>query len=452
MSSPRILVVDDEADIRGLLSEILAEEGYEVEAAADAASAKRACARQEPDLVLLDIWMPDMDGITLLREWSEKHSVRCPVVMLSGHGTVETAVEATRLGAFDFVEKPLSIAKLLRTVERALEAGRRKRQAQRTLIPPLVTPVGKSRLMQKLREQVQQVAGHDAPVLLIGEPGTGREAFARYMHSLGPRSAGPFVTVTCASLDDANAAARLRGTAAPGEGEPGYYAQATGGTLFLNGIEDLTAAAQRVLIADLEQGGWQREGGGERRPFDMRIVAGAAPGHDNPGASLRRDLLAHLEVISIRIPPLREYAEDVPDLLRHYVDRLVDEEGMPFRKFSVAAQNRLRNYPWPGNVGELRNLVQRVLIIGGPEEIGLDEIEQQLVTQQAPDEPLVKQDLLALPLREAREQFERAYLLQQLMLCNGKVGLLAKRVGMERTHLYRKLRSLGVDFRQITED
>jgi DNA-binding NtrC family response regulator len=452
MSSPRILVVDDEADIRGLLSEILTEEGYEVEAAADAASARRACVRQEPDLVLLDIWMPDMDGITLLREWSEKHSLRCPVVMLSGHGTVETAVEATRLGAFDFVEKPLSIAKLLRTVERALEAGRRRRQPQRTLIPPLVTPVGKSRLMQKLREQVQQVASHDAPVLLVGEPGTGREAFARYMHSLGPHAAGPFVAVTCASLDDATAAAKLRGTVADGSSEPGSYEQANGGTLFLSGIEDLSTGAQRVLLADLEQGGWQPEGGGERRRFAMRIAAGAAPGHDGPAVGLRRDLLAHLEVISIRIPPLREYAEDVPDLLRHYVDRLVDEEGMPFRKFSVAAQNRLRNYPWPGNVGELRNLVQRVLIIGGPEEIGLDEIEQQLVTQQTPDEPLVKQDLLALPLREAREQFERAYLLQQLMLCNGKVGLLAKRVGMERTHLYRKLRSLGVDFRQITED
>ncbi len=453
MTSPRILVVDDEADIRRLLSEILVEEGFEVEMAADAAAAKRACARQEPDLVLLDIWMPDMDGITLLREWSEKHSLRCPVVMLSGHGTVETAVEATRLGAFDFVEKPLSIAKLLRTVERALEAGRRRRQAQRTLIPPLVAPVGKSRLMQKLREQVQQVAGHDAPVLLVGEAGTGREAFARYMHMMGPRATGPFVAVTCASLDDATAALKLRGSVTEGKVQSGYYEQAGGGTLFLGGIEDLSAAAQRLLLADLEQGGWQREGsGGERTPFNLRIVAGAGPGHENAAIGLRRDLLAHLEVISIRIPPLREYTEDVSDLLRHYVDRLVDEEGMPFRRFSVAAQNRLRNYPWPGNVRELRNLVQRLLIIGGPEEIGLAEIEQQLVTQQAPDEPLVKQDLLALPLREAREQFERAYLLQQLMLCNGKVGLLAKRVGMERTHLYRKLRSLGVDFRQITED
>ncbi len=451
MSSPRILVVDDEADIRGLLSEILAEEGYEVEVAADAASARRAAARQEPDLVLLDIWMPDMDGISLLREWNEKNSLRCPVVMLSGHGTVETAVEATRLGAFDFVEKPLSIAKLLRTAERALEAGKRRRQANRSLIPPLVAPVGKSRLMQRLREQVQQVAGHDAPVMLVGEAGTGREAFARYMHSLGPRASGPFVALTCASLDDANAAARLRGSGAGGK-EPGVYEQAQGGTLFLGGVEDLTPNAQRLLLADLKQGGWQQGGEGEVVPFGMRFVTGALPGHDGPASGLRRDLLAHLEVISIRIPPLREYAEDVPDLLRHYVDRMVDEEGMNFRRFSVAAQNRLRNYPWPGNVRELRNLVQRMLIIGGPEEIGLDEIEQHLVAQQAPDEPLVKQDLLALPLREAREQFERAYLLQQLMLCNGKVGLLAKRVGMERTHLYRKLRALGVDFRQAPEE
>jgi len=452
MSSPRILVVDDEADIRGLLSEILAEEGYDIEVAADAAAARRAAARQEPDLVLLDIWMPDMDGITLLREWNEKNSLRCPVVMLSGHGTVETAVEATRLGAFDFVEKPLSIAKLLRTAERALEAGKRRRQAQRTLVPSLVAPVGKSRVMQKLREQVQQVAGHDASVMLVGEPGTGREAFARYMHSLGPRAAGPFVSVTCASLDDANAIARLRGGPAGGGAEPGAYEQARGGTLFFGGVEDLTPNAQRLLLADFEQRGWQRAGAGPVIPFEERFVTAAVPGHDGAAGGIRRDLLAHLEVISIRIPPLREYAEDVPELLRHYVDRLVDEDGMPFRRFSVAAQNRLRNYPWPGNVKELRNLVQRVLIIGGPEDIGLEEIEQHLVAQQAPDEPLVKQDLLALPLREAREQFERAYLLQQLMLCNGKVGLLAKRVGMERTHLYRKLRSLGVDFRQITED
>ncbi len=448
MSASKILVVDDEADIRGLLSEILIDEGYEVEVAENAAAARRARSREEPDLVLLDIWMPDTDGITLLREWSAKQGLKFPVVMLSGHGTVETAVEATRLGAFDFVEKPLSIAKLLRTVEHALEAGRRRKQQQRTLIPSLVTPVGKSKLMQQLRDNISKVAAHETPVLLVGEAGTGREAFARYLHSLGPHASEPFETVTCASLDDETAARQLRGTAE----EPGAYRRAEGGALFLNGLEDLSPASQRLLLADLEEGSYCPVGVSGRRPLNLRLIAAVQPGFDAADGGVRRDLIAHLEVLTVRIPPLRDYAEDVPDLLRHYVDRLVDEERLPFRKFSVAAQNRLRNYPWPGNVRELRNLVQRVLILGGSEEIALEEIEQQLATQQTPDEPLVKQDLLALPLREAREQFERAYLMQQLSLCNGKVGALAKRVGMERTHLYRKLRSLGVDFRQTGDD
>jgi two-component system nitrogen regulation response regulator NtrX len=454
MSAQRILVVDDEADIRDTLREILGDEGYDVSVAADAAAARAAVARQEPDLVLLDIWMPDTDGISLLREWSESHQLRFPVVMLSGHGTVETAVEATRLGAVDFAEKPLSLAKLLRTVERALEAGRRRKQAQRTLIPPLVAPVGRSRLMQQLREQVQQVAVHDAPVLFIGEVGTGREAFARYMQAIGPKASEPFVSVTCAGLDDDTAAQRLRGREHDGAvTERGFYDESDGGTLLLTGLEDLTPAVQRMLVADLEDGGYTRVGGSERQPLRMRMVATARPGiESDPGESVRRDLVGHLNVITLRVPPLRDYAEDVPDLLRHYVDRLVDEEKLGFRRFSVAAQNRLRNYPWPGNVRELRNLVQRLLLVGGGEEITLEEIERELAVQQPADEPLVKQDLLALPLREAREHFERAYLLQQLMLCNGKVGQLAKRVGMERTHLYRKLRSLGVDFRQISDD
>src|SRR5499426_1476390 len=186
MSNAHILVVDDEADIRTLLKEILSEEGYEVDVAANAAQARASRARQSPDLVLLDIWMPDVDGISLLREWSASTTDGCPVVMMSGHGTVETAVEATRLGAFDFVEKPLSLAKLLRTVERALDSGRNKRQVTRTLVPPLIAPVGRSRVMQALREQVQQVAPHDTPLLIVGEPGSGREAFARYIHSISP--------------------------------------------------------------------------------------------------------------------------------------------------------------------------------------------------------------------------------------------------------------------------
>src|SRR5437868_12485922 len=208
MSSARILVVDDESEIRGLLKEILADEGYEVDVAADAAEARVRRTQHDPDLVLLDIWMPDTDGITLLREWTQPNGSSCPVVMMSGHGTVETAVEATRLGAFDFVEKPLSLAKLLRTVERALDAGKRKRQSGKLLTPALMVPVGKSKQMQQLRTELQQIAANPSSVLLVGEPGSGREAFARYLHERSPRAGHPFVTLIASSLREADAESR----------------------------------------------------------------------------------------------------------------------------------------------------------------------------------------------------------------------------------------------------
>ncbi|MGC4029394.1 MAG: sigma-54 dependent transcriptional regulator [Steroidobacteraceae bacterium] len=453
MSAGKILVVDDEADIRVLLKEILSEEGYEVDVAADAGQARASRARATPDLVLLDIWMPDTDGITLLREWSNVASEDCPVVMMSGHGTVETAVEATRLGAFDFVEKPLSLAKLLRTVERAMDAGKRRRLVGRTQVAPLLATFGKSRVVQQLRTELTHIAPLTAPLLLVGEPGSGREALARFTHESGPQATRPFVTLVASAVADENAERYLCGVE-DGVDVPGLFDQAQGGTLFIQEIEDLSPVAQRVLLGAIETGVWQRVGNPRPLSFNTRIIATTQPGVEDRtgGRVLRRDLLAHLSALRLRVPPLREYAEDVPELLRFYVDRLVDAEQLPFRRFSVAAQNRLRNYPWPDNLRELRNLVRRMLIKGGSEEIRLEEIESELVASAPAGEPLVKQDLLALPLREAREQFERAYLQQQLLLCNGKVGQLAKRVGIERTHLYRKLRSLGVDFRHVTDE
>jgi DNA-binding NtrC family response regulator len=449
MSTARILVVDDEADIRDLVQEILSEEGYAVEGAANAAEARAACARQAPDLVLLDIWMPDTDGISLLREWQQSQALSAPVVMMSGHGTVETAVEATRLGAVDYVEKPLSLAKLLRTVTSALEEGGRQRKAARSPLPPLLAPVGRSRLMRDLREQAKQLAPHEAPVLILGEAGTGREAFARYMHSLSPRKGGPFITAAAGALVESGAESALFGSEAAGVVRRGLLEQAERGVLFINELGDLSTAAQRFLFAALDSGSYRRQGGTAALDCDVRMICSAQPGFETRAAEpFRQDLLSQLNVLSLRVPALREYAEDVPDLLRYYVERLVDDQHLPFRRFSVAAQNRLRNYPWPGNIRELKNLVHRLLIQGGDEEIALAEIESEISAQSTGDEPLVKQDLLALPLREAREHFERAYLTQQLQLCGGKVGQLAKRVGMERTHLYRKLRSLGVDFRQ----
>ena len=448
MKNAQVLVVDDESDIRQLLQEILSEEGYQVTTASDAGSARTSFSESDFDLVLLDIWMPDSDGITLLKEWAEGGS-DCPVVMMSGHGTVDTAVEATRLGAVDFIEKPVSLAKLLRTVDNALNEARH-RHPRRSLVPPLLAPLGKSQTMQVLRDQVRQLAGHNASVLFCGESGTGREAFARYLHSQSTLAAEPMEMCMCSSLTNENAAVALLGEA--GRSESGFLAKANGGVLFLNELQDLPDEAQRLLVGVIEQQSFHAPGNDSAQPLNVRWLASAPPGFEHSSGDFRRELLSHLSVVSVRIPPLREYAEDVPDLLRYYVDMLVDSESLPFRRFSVAAQNRLRNYPFPGNMRELKNLVHRLLILGGEEEISLAEVEKELSSDAPEDQPLVKQDLLAMPLREAREHFERAYLQQQLILCNGKVGQLAKRVGMERTHLYRKLRSLGVDFRQMLAD
>jgi two-component system, NtrC family, nitrogen regulation response regulator NtrX len=455
MSTGRILVVDDEADIRSLLQEILAEEGYEVAAAANAAQARQQRERSSPDLVLLDIWMPDADGISLLREWSNNEQIKpCPVVMMSGHGTVETAVEATRLGAFDFIEKPVSLAKLLRIVERALESGRATGRATRQIVPPTMVPVGRSRVIQALREQSERVAAHATPVLITGEPGSGRESFAHFIHSIGPRADGPFVRLVASALPEEGVEVLLFGREVDGRVEPGFIERARGGTLFINELSDLGPTAQRLLHGALENGRFTPVGGATQQPIDARIISSGPPGFEHAplNTGFRRELLTHLAVVVLKVPALREYAEDVPELLRHYLDKLVDSDGLPFRRLSVAAQNRLRNYPWPGNVRELRNLVHRLLILGGSEEVGLEEVEQILATETSMDDALLSQDLMALPLREAREQFERAYLQQQLQLCEGKVGQLAKRVGMERTHLYRKLRALGIDFRSGGSD
>jgi DNA-binding NtrC family response regulator len=454
MSNPHVLVVDDEADIRALIKDILADENYGVTVAADAAEARAARSERKFDLILLDIWMPDTDGITLLREWSDSGEMNCPVVIMSGHGTVDAAVEATRLGAFDFVEKPLSLAKLLRTVEAALESAGNQAKTARSLLPSLLAPAGRSALMQGLRERVQQYARHDGSVLMSGEPGTGRGAFARYMHALSRRADEPLTTLTAASLTEANCEEQLLGSEHGGEAIAGAFERASGGTLVIDELADLGEAAQKVLFGVLEAGHFIRVGGSRPIKVDARIVATVGADYEAriESGELRRDLVAQLSELKIRVPPLREYAEDVPELLTYYVDKLVESEGLTFRRFSVAAQNRLRNYPWPDNVRELKNLVRRLLLSGRGEDIALKEVEAEINASAAVDEPLVKQDLLALPLREAREQFERAYLQQQLVLCEGKVGQLAKRVGMERTHLYRKLRSLGVDFKSVTPD
>jgi DNA-binding NtrC family response regulator len=292
---------------------------------------------------------------------------------------------------------------------------------------------------------------------MVGEAGSGREAMARFTHEAGARSSRGFAVLVASAIPEDSAERYLFGSIGAQGTTQGLLDQAPNGTLLVQEAEDLSPRVQRLLLGAIETGRFHRVGAGNDAgvAFNPRLIATAQPGVETRAgteAGLRRDLFAHLSGVLVRVPSLRDYAEDVPDLLRFYAERIADAEKLPLRRFSVAAQNRLRNYPWPGNLRELRSLVRRMLARGGSEEIPLDEIEAELSAHAPPNEPLVKQDLLALPLREAREQFERAYLQQQLMLCNGKVGQLAKRVGMERTHLYRKLRSLGVEFRASAEE
>lgn len=451
MSAPYILVVDDEPDIRILVQEILEDEGFEVDIADGGEAARKACRSRRPDLVLLDVWMPDIDGITLLKEWEEDGKLPFPVIVMSGHGTVETAVEATRLGAYDYLEKPLSLAKLLLTVERAIEADKLRQEniGLKEHVQPLLEPLGKSALMQRLREQAKRIAAHDTWVLFTGESGSGKETFARYMHACSERKDGPFVVMSVGSIARENSEVELFGSEDGDVLHYGRLEQANGGILFLQEVADMDLLTQARLHSAIEGQNFMRVGGVEPVNVNVRIFAST---HKNlemevQAGRFREDLYYHLNVVPLHIQPLRDHCEDIPELLSYYVDMYIAQENLLWRRFSVAAQNRLRNYPWPGNIRELKNLVQRLLILGGSEDIDLDEIEGSLSTRTAQHANIgsITTGAIDLPLREAREKFEREYLTHQLHVCEGSVGKLSKLVGMERTNLYRKLRSLGID-------
>jgi len=456
MTARHILVVDDEPDIRELVSEILEDEGYTVSTAESGEAARKARRARRPDLILLDIWMEDIDGISLLREWSEGGELPCPVVMMSGHGTVETAVEATRLGAYDFIEKPISLAKLLLTIERAFESDKLQREnvGLRQQVQPVLEPVGRSPVMEQLREQARKIAQHGSWVLIFGEPGTGKGMFARYIHEQSPRREGPFVEIAVGSISEENSAAELFGHE---DGEKIHYGrleQANGGTLCISDIADMDMQTQTRLLSVFQTNSFTRLGGDEDVKVDLRVIATTQRNLEEEVAAgrFRDDLFYHLNVVPLHIPALREHADDVHDLLNYYIDNFVNNEQLGYRHFSVAAQNRLRTYEWPGNVRELKNLVQRLLILGSSEEIELDEVERSISRQASPaGEPGALPVSYDLPLREAREQFEKDYLEHQLNAAGGSVGKLAKRVGMERTHLYRKLRALGIDHKKGAE-
>ncbi len=446
---PYILVVDDEPAIRELVYEILEDEGYQVAIAGNAEAARVLCKKKTPDLVLLDIWLPDIDGISLLKEWSNQRQQLFPVIMMSGHATVETAVEATRLGAYDFLEKPLSLAKLLLMVERALEARAllKENVGLKQQLFEYIEPFGKSATIDRLKDQIRRLAQHDARVLLTGEQGVGKELFAKFLHNNSSHRDGPFVAVSVGSISPENAAVEFFGKTDGEKVHQGLLEQAHGGTLFLNEIGSMDEETQLKLLSALESSSFLRVGGSETISVDTRVITASRMNLEEEVKSgrFRQDLYYLLNVVSLTVPPLREHAEDIPGLLGLYIDNFVTQEKLPFRKFSVASQNYLRNYSWFGNVRELKNLIQRLMILGVGDEIELEEVKKGLGSsiEEVPNQQIIP-DFFNLPLKDAREHFERSYLEYHFDQSGGSVAKLAAAIGMERTHLYRKLHSLNI--------
>ena len=345
---------------------------------------------------------------------------------------------------------------VLLTVERAFESSRLKRENVdlREHTQLIVEPVGRTAVMEQLREQARKIAQHNSWVLIGGESGTGKETFARYIHDQSPRRNGPFVEIAVGSMSADNSAAELFGHEDGENIRYGRLEQANGGTLCIGDIADMDMQTQTRLLSVFQTNSFTRLGGSEDVEVDLRVIATTQKKLEEEVAAgrFRDDLFYHLNVVPLRIPPLREHSDDVHELLAFYIDHLVSHERLSYRHFSVAAQNRLRTYAWPGNIRELRNLVQRLLILGSGNEIELEEVEQAINSQPATaagsGAPTVPYDL---PLREAREQFEHDYLAHQLREVGGSVGKLSKLVGMERTHLYRKLRALGIDHKKGAE-
>ena len=451
LKNTNILVVDDEEDITDLIKDILEDEGFTVRTASNGTSAQKAIQDSKPDLVLLDIWMPDIDGISLMNEWKKTYqSLPFSVVMMSGHGTLEHAIEATKLGAFDFLEKPLTLAKLVAVVKRALK----EQIIQPTLKPQSLTPqftiepVGKSPLMSSLRTKAKQIAeSGNRTVLLKGELGSGKHLFAHYIHSLSDRSQNPIIAVNLGQLNEENIEETLLGKEDGSLITQGILEQANGGSIILENIAQLSLEAQNKLANIINDNDYFRVNGKNLLPQDVRFIAIS---RDDLSVLVDEKefsevLYYKLNILPLDIPSLSSHPEDVPDLIAFYIHHFVEEEHLQYRHFPIAVQNRLRNHTWHGNVQELKSIVQQLLILGKSEEVTLNEVNELLTKKN--QTRAISEDLLPLdlPLREAREQFEKAYLLAQFRACEGNIAKLADKVGMERTNLYRKLKSLDID-------
>jgi len=453
--SADILVVDDEADIRELVAGILEDEGFRTRTAGSSDEALTAIQSRRPHLVFLDIWLQGsrLDGLEVLDLVRADHP-DLPVVMISGHGNIETAVSAIKAGAYDFIEKPFKADRLVLVAERALEASRLKREVKdlRSHSVQASRIVGHSAAVNSLRQTIERVAPTNARILVTGSPGVGKELSARTIHALSARASGPFVVINAATITPENMEAELFGIEA-GEAtlrRVGALEEAHGGTLYIDEIADMPRETQSRVLRVLVDQNFQRVGGTTRVHVDVRIVSSSSRdlAAEIAVGRFREDLFHRLGVVPIRVPSLSERREDVPELIGFFMDQISAATGLPKRRIAEEAMAVLQSHDWPGNVRQLRNNVERLLILtsGDPEaEITLDMLPSEVGTM-VPTLPngAGGERLMSMPLREAREVFEREYLIAQIARFSGNISRTAEFIGMERSALHRKLKSLGV--------
>jgi two-component system nitrogen regulation response regulator NtrX len=451
-----ILIVDDEADIRELVAGILQDEGFEARTARNSDEALAAVGSRRPSLLFLDIWLQGskLDGLQLLDVVKVDHP-DLPVVMISGHGNIETAVSAIRLGAYDFIEKPFKADRLVLVANRALETSRLRREVKelKQLTPLPTSLVGDSTALQQLRQTIEKVAPTNSRILIVGPSGSGKELTARTIHSMSGRANGPFVVINAAAMMPERMEIELFGVEASNGSEGrkvGALEEAHGGTLFIDEIADMPRETQSKILRVLVDQTFQRVNGGVRVTVDVRIVSSTGRDLETEVAAgkFREDLFHRLSVVPIRVPPLSERREDVPLLIEHFIDQISAATGLPKRKVGVDAIAVLQSHDWPGNVRQLRNNVERLMILAGgdPDAVISASMLPQDVGSMVPNMPNGGggEQLMGLALREAREVFEREYLLAQIRRFGGNISRTAEFVGMERSALHRKLKVLGI--------